>query len=102
DLLLRLDLVRSELRPWGARATSHRRHKAFPVAPPRAVLRGLRLRGPRRGGGFLAGGALPVGAVAGPRPVRLPPKGAGGDSRSRGARGGRDGLLRHRARVLPV
>ncbi|CAA9434606.1 MAG: hypothetical protein AVDCRST_MAG22-3553, partial [uncultured Rubrobacteraceae bacterium] len=102
DLLLRLNLVRGELRPRRARATPYRRHETFPVAPPRPVFRGLRLCGPGRRGGFLAGGALPLGAPAGPRALRRPPEGAGRHPWARGARGGRDGPLRHRSRILPV
>ncbi|CAA9460114.1 MAG: hypothetical protein AVDCRST_MAG02-2145, partial [uncultured Rubrobacteraceae bacterium] len=77
-----------------ASAVWRRRHETVPVAPPRPLFRGLRLGGPCRGGRILAGGALPLGAPAGPGAVRRPPEGSRRDGRARGARGGGHGLVR--------
>ncbi|CAA9486055.1 MAG: hypothetical protein AVDCRST_MAG12-1810, partial [uncultured Rubrobacteraceae bacterium] len=98
DLLLSLDPVRGQLRPRRARAVPRRGHQTLPVAPPRPLLRGLRLRRPGCGGRLLAGGVLPLGAPAGTRPLLLPPPGEGRYGGARRARDGGHGLLRRKSR----
>ncbi|CAA9412296.1 hypothetical protein AVDCRST_MAG82-867, partial [uncultured Rubrobacteraceae bacterium] len=88
-----------QLHPGHTGPVSHREHQALSVAPPRPLLRGLRLGRSRRRRGVPAGCVLPLDVATRSGALRRASAGEGGDTGARRARGRGPDLLRYRLRM---